>query len=112
MHMQAPAGAAHFQHMQRGAPSTAFAVPDDAHSPEQLAHAHAHAQRRPSEPLARDRKRSSEVRVAPPQQQSNGHAQEEDKGEGGSSVTMFQCRGFGDCKMVFTRSEHLARHVR
>lgn len=25
---------------------------------------------------------------------------------------MFQCRGFGDCKMVFTRSEHLARHVR
>lgn len=28
------------------------------------------------------------------------------------NVTMFQCRGFGDCKMVFTRSEHLARHVR
>lgn len=29
----------------------------------------------------------------------------------GSSV-VFQCCGFGDCRMVFTRSEHLARHVR
>ncbi|ORZ02635.1 hypothetical protein BCR43DRAFT_519923 [Syncephalastrum racemosum] len=25
---------------------------------------------------------------------------------------LFQCTGFGDCKMVFTRSEHLARHTR
>lgn len=24
----------------------------------------------------------------------------------------FQCTGFGDCRMTFTRSEHLARHVR
>ncbi|KAF8627141.1 hypothetical protein AX17_006358 [Amanita inopinata Kibby_2008] len=24
----------------------------------------------------------------------------------------FQCRGFGDCRMVFSRSEHLARHIR
>jgi hypothetical protein len=24
----------------------------------------------------------------------------------------FVCRGFGDCSMVFSRSEHLARHVR
>ncbi|KAK7458715.1 Up in starvation [Stygiomarasmius scandens] len=24
----------------------------------------------------------------------------------------FQCRGYGDCKMVFSRSEHLARHIR
>ncbi|KAI0069953.1 hypothetical protein K474DRAFT_1632454, partial [Panus rudis PR-1116 ss-1] len=23
-----------------------------------------------------------------------------------------QCRGFGDCRMVFSRSEHLARHIR
>ncbi|KAG0346026.1 hypothetical protein BG004_002616 [Podila humilis] len=35
----------------------------------------------------------------------------------GSSATkpkgkMFQCTGFGDCRMVFTRSEHLARHAR
>ncbi|GJJ72975.1 C2H2 transcription facotor [Entomortierella parvispora] len=25
---------------------------------------------------------------------------------------LFQCTGFGDCRMVFTRSEHLARHAR
>ncbi|KZV83608.1 hypothetical protein EXIGLDRAFT_309170 [Exidia glandulosa HHB12029] len=24
----------------------------------------------------------------------------------------FQCRGYGECRMVFSRSEHLARHVR
>lgn len=30
----------------------------------------------------------------------------------GSNATVFQCSGFGDCHMVFTRSEHLARHVR
>ncbi|KAL5511969.1 USV1 [Sanghuangporus vaninii] len=24
----------------------------------------------------------------------------------------FQCRGYGDCHMVFSRSEHLARHIR
>ncbi|KAJ7016261.1 hypothetical protein C8F04DRAFT_557463 [Mycena alexandri] len=23
----------------------------------------------------------------------------------------FQCRGYGECRMVFSRSEHLARHV-
>ncbi|KAI8369901.1 hypothetical protein EDC96DRAFT_503783 [Choanephora cucurbitarum] len=25
---------------------------------------------------------------------------------------LFQCTGYGDCNMVFTRSEHLARHAR
>ena len=30
----------------------------------------------------------------------------------GQPARMFKCNGFGDCKMVFTRSEHLARHVR
>lgn len=25
---------------------------------------------------------------------------------------LFQCTGYGDCHMVFTRSEHLARHAR
>lgn len=25
---------------------------------------------------------------------------------------MFQCTGYGECRMVFTRSEHLARHMR
>lgn len=34
------------------------------------------------------------------------------KADASGNVTMFQCRGFGDCRMVFTRSEHLARHVR
>ncbi|KAI9271015.1 hypothetical protein EDC94DRAFT_596849 [Helicostylum pulchrum] len=29
-----------------------------------------------------------------------------------SRPKVFQCTGFGDCKMVFTRSEHLARHSR
>ncbi|KAJ3775639.1 hypothetical protein FB446DRAFT_637543 [Lentinula raphanica] len=24
----------------------------------------------------------------------------------------FQCRNYGDCRMVFSRSEHLARHIR
>lgn len=24
----------------------------------------------------------------------------------------FHCEGFGDCKLTFTRSEHLARHIR
>ena len=28
------------------------------------------------------------------------------------SSKMFRCTGFGDCSMTFTRSEHLARHVR
>ncbi|KAI8997192.1 hypothetical protein BDB01DRAFT_770190 [Pilobolus umbonatus] len=29
-----------------------------------------------------------------------------------SKPKLFQCSGFGDCHMVFTRSEHLARHSR
>ncbi|KAG2195278.1 hypothetical protein INT47_005053 [Mucor saturninus] len=29
-----------------------------------------------------------------------------------SRPKVFQCTGYGDCKMVFTRSEHLARHLR
>ncbi|KAG0297274.1 hypothetical protein BGZ98_000648 [Dissophora globulifera] len=29
-----------------------------------------------------------------------------------SKGKLFQCTGFGDCRMVFTRSEHLARHAR
>lgn len=33
-------------------------------------------------------------------------------GTQGSGTTVFQCQGFGDCRMVFTRSEHLARHIR
>lgn len=29
-----------------------------------------------------------------------------------SEPKLFRCTGFGDCNMVFTRSEHLARHAR
>lgn len=29
-----------------------------------------------------------------------------------SEPKLFRCTGFGDCDMVFTRSEHLARHAR
>ena len=28
------------------------------------------------------------------------------------STKVFQCTGYGDCTMQFTRSEHLARHIR
>lgn len=28
------------------------------------------------------------------------------------STKVFQCTGYGDCNMQFTRSEHLARHIR
>ncbi|KZO89746.1 hypothetical protein CALVIDRAFT_491428, partial [Calocera viscosa TUFC12733] len=30
----------------------------------------------------------------------------------GPAAKTFQCRGYGECRMVFSRSEHLARHVR
>lgn len=34
-------------------------------------------------------------------------------GGGSSSKSkVFQCTGYGECSMVFTRSEHLARHMR
>lgn len=33
-------------------------------------------------------------------------------GTSGNGAAVFQCQGFGDCRMVFTRSEHLARHIR
>jgi uncharacterized Zn-finger protein len=29
-----------------------------------------------------------------------------------SEPKLFRCTGFGHCDMVFTRSEHLARHAR
>ncbi|OBZ89213.1 Biofilm and cell wall regulator 1 [Choanephora cucurbitarum] len=38
------------------------------------------------------------------------HQVELSRHQGKSKV--FQCTGYGDCKMVFTRSEHLARHMR
>lgn len=34
------------------------------------------------------------------------------RGSRGGKPKLFQCTGYGDCRMVFTRSEHLARHMR
>lgn len=33
-------------------------------------------------------------------------------GRSSGQAKIFQCTGFGDCSMVFSRSEHLARHIR
>ncbi|THG95426.1 hypothetical protein EW145_g7961, partial [Phellinidium pouzarii] len=46
----------------------------------------------PSNPTSRDAAVAKRYRAAP--------------------AKTFQCRGYGDCRMVFSRSEHLARHVR
>ncbi|EJD06179.1 uncharacterized protein FOMMEDRAFT_153579 [Fomitiporia mediterranea MF3/22] len=46
----------------------------------------------PSNPTSRDANVAKRYRAAP--------------------AKTFQCRGYGDCHMVFSRSEHLARHVR
>ncbi|WFC98744.1 zinc finger protein [Malassezia yamatoensis] len=45
---------------------------------------------------------TSDIKIAPQTPSGNPN----------HSPTVFQCSGFGDCQMVFTRSEHLARHVR
>ena len=34
------------------------------------------------------------------------------RGSRSGKPKLFQCTGYGDCRMVFTRSEHLARHMR
>ncbi|UZJ55271.1 hypothetical protein CBS101457_004591 [Exobasidium rhododendri] len=44
--------------------------------------------------------------------ESDKRSDQDKEGDASGNVTMFQCRGFGECQMVFTRSEHLARHVR
>lgn len=33
-------------------------------------------------------------------------------GRSSGQAKVFQCTGFGECNMVFSRSEHLARHIR
>lgn len=52
----------------------------------------------------------SDTKVSAEPAQGNGR--NADKKGQVSCSTVFQCSGFGDCRMVFTRSEHLARHVR
>lgn len=61
--------------------------------------------------LQRRRKRSESGDAGHSDNGKSDQAKEESSGPT-TNVTMFQCRGFGDCNMVFTRSEHLARHVR
>ncbi|PWN35886.1 uncharacterized protein FA14DRAFT_48631 [Meira miltonrushii] len=51
-------------------------------------------------------------RTASTSNETSGASSADSGANSSGNVTMFQCRGFGDCKMVFTRSEHLARHVR
>lgn len=70
---------------------------------------------RPNETLSKST-RSSPGDASPTNKRrrksDSSHKEKEDESSATGNVTMFQCRGFGDCKMVFTRSEHLARHVR
>lgn len=49
--------------------------------------------------------------AAPPDE--GGEEQQNSKsGEEADGKKMFQCKGFGNCRMSFSRSEHLARHIR
>lgn len=52
--------------------------------------------------------------VAPPQPQAGAMppATGVNKRYRPAPAKTFQCRGYGECRMVFSRSEHLARHIR
>ena len=59
------------------------------------------------------------VATDPQQQQQQQQTQEEQQQpQSGlrrsrpAPAKTFQCRGYGECRMVFSRSEHLARHIR
>ncbi|KAF9927556.1 hypothetical protein FBU30_003063 [Linnemannia zychae] len=52
---------------------------------------------------------TAEMHEAPAPHNSNDNDNQDTKVHKGK---LFQCTGFGDCRMVFTRSEHLARHAR
>jgi len=47
-----------------------------------------------------------------PQQQQQQQPQSGLKRSRPAPAKTFQCRGYGECRMVFSRSEHLARHIR
>src|SRR5579859_390861 len=56
-------------------------------------------------------------RTAIPQSSSRPGSSHRDTGAApkkpkSKSTKIFQCTGYGDCTMQFTRSEHLARHIR
>ncbi|KAF9410220.1 hypothetical protein BGZ94_001721 [Podila epigama] len=64
-------------------------------------------------------KKNTEQRSPPPPPTGSGRRQSTKGGKGqgagghtGSSPKTFQCTGYPGCNMVFTRSEHLARHER
>ncbi|GAA5868842.1 hypothetical protein JCM8547_002844 [Rhodosporidiobolus lusitaniae] len=44
--------------------------------------------------------------------QANAEGATGGPGKKKNSAKLFRCNGFGECQMTFTRSEHLARHVR
>ncbi|KAL9714582.1 Up in starvation [Leucoagaricus gongylophorus] len=48
----------------------------------------------------------------PQQQQQQQQPQSGLKRSRPAPAKTFQCRGYGECRMVFSRSEHLARHIR
>ncbi|KAG6811523.1 hypothetical protein H0H92_007036 [Tricholoma furcatifolium] len=50
--------------------------------------------------------------AAPNDQQSTQQPTNPNKRYRPAPAKTFQCRGYGDCRMVFSRSEHLARHIR
>lgn len=43
---------------------------------------------------------------------SSSSQQQQQRKSRSTKPKLFQCTGFGSCQMVFTRSEHLARHTR
>ncbi|KAF9331686.1 hypothetical protein BG006_005465 [Podila minutissima] len=56
---------------------------------------------------------TSSKQVSPaPSNRSDSNSNPDYPAMKGSKGKLFQCSGFGDCRMVFTRSEHLARHAR
>ncbi|TKY87803.1 hypothetical protein EX895_003384 [Sporisorium graminicola] len=86
-----------------------------ANSADRTALAASDEQHGPRGKRARKESPTHDSRAAgPPSTQADADADDASgqKSESSGNVTMFQCRGFGDCRMVFTRSEHLARHVR
>ncbi|KAF9154417.1 hypothetical protein BGX21_004736 [Mortierella sp. AD011] len=55
---------------------------------------------------------SKQASPAPSNHSESNRGSPPPKNSGSTKGKLFQCTGFGDCRMVFTRSEHLARHAR
>jgi hypothetical protein len=50
--------------------------------------------------------------IKPEEDEVYYHDNKSETSSRGGKTKVFQCTGYGDCSMVFTRSEHLARHMR